>query len=242
MNRAMGNSGHILTAIHALKAVPRTLTRFALHLADGLVTRSNTFAAFLTGTENKHLFEDMVGKIGKALTGEDFRAVAEQVRNLGLDDREDFINRLQRIWQESGEFIDRNDLEDSWKVWKAIPFIGGRKVRGVAGILPKGIRALWDKVGVKQCDFAINTAALNNAQILARRIKEVALEYGKAREGLGPFDPENPAFQLKANEWSSANKAHAEDSLNTMRLLFETSLSPLGWQFERSSVELVPGA
>lgn len=235
MSRAMGNAGHIMTAWRALKAMPRTLTRFALHLADGLVRRSNVWAAMLTG-QNRHMFEDMVGKIGNAITGEDFRAVAEQVRRIGLDSREDFLQRLARIWQESGEFMSREDMDKSWKVWQSTPLIGGRKVRGLAAVPFKAMRAFFDKMGVQQYDFAINTAALNNAEILARRLKEVALEYGRTREsqGLGQFDPTDPRWQLKPNEWSSANEAHAEDSLNTIRLLFESSVSPLGFQLESS--------
>lgn len=233
VNRAMGNAGHWMTVFQTLKAMPRTLTRFALHLADGILKRSNVYAGMLTG-ENRHMFEDMVGKIGNALTGEDFRAVAEQVRNLGMDSREDFLKRLGRIWQETGEFLDDKDLATTAVFPKSVPLVGGRKIKGVAGILPKGFRALFDKIGVNQYDFAINTSALYNAENLARRIKEVAIEYGKSREGLGPFDPTNRAFDLKASEWSSAHQAQAEDSLGWIRHMLESSVSPLGFQLESS--------
>lgn len=224
MSRAMGTAGHWMTLGRTLKAVPKTLIRFALHLGDGIVRRTNLGAALLTG-KNHHLFEDFVHKFGNMIAGEDFRAVADKIGELGMDGRDSFLQRLKRIWQETSEFVSREDIEKSWQ-------LGGHKVGATAAIPAKVARALFDKIGVQQYDFAINTAALSNAELLASRLKQVADVYGKAREGLGPFDPTNRAFDLKPSEWGSGKDA--EDTLAQMRQVLETSASAEGFQLEQA--------
>lgn len=224
MSRAMGTAGYWLSAARALKAIPRTLIRFALHLGDGIVKRTNLGAALLTG-KNHHLFEDFVHKFGNMIAGEDFRAVADKIGELGMDGRDSFLQRLQRIWQETSEFISREDMEKSWS-------IGGRKVKSTAAIPHKIIKAFFDKVGVQQYDFAINSATLNNAELLASRLKQVADVYGTARDGLGPFDPTNRAFDLKATEWGTG--PDAQDTLAQMRQVLESSASAEGFQLEKA--------
>lgn len=224
MSRAMGTAGHWLTAYRALKAIPRTLARFGIHLGEGIVRRTNLGAALLTG-KNRHLFEDTVHKLGNLIAGEDFRAVADKIGELGMDGRDSFLQRLKRIWQETSEFVSREDMEQSWK-------LGGRKVGATAAIPAKVARAFFDKIGVQQYDFAINAAALNNAELLASRLKQVADVYGKAREGLGPFDPTNRAFDLKPSEWGSGKDA--EDTLAQMRQVLESSASAEGFQLEKA--------
>lgn len=224
MSRAMGTAGHWLTAYRTLKAIPRTLARFGIHLGEGFVRRTNLGLALLTG-KNRHIFEDTVHKLGNLIAGEDFRAVADKIGELGMDGRDSFLQRLKRIWQETSEFVSREDMEKSWT-------LGGHKVRSTAAIPAKVARAFFDKIGVQQYDFAINTAALNNAELLASRLKQVADVYGKAREGLGPFDPTNRAFDLKPSEWGSGKDA--EDTLAQMRQLLESSASAEGFQLERA--------
>lgn len=224
MSRAMGTAGHWMTAANALKAIPRTLVRFALHAGDGAVRRTNLGMALLTG-KNRHLFENTIRDFGNMITGEDFRAVADKIGELGMDGRDSFLQRLQRIWQETSEFVSREDMETSWT-------LGGRKVRSTAAIPAKVARAFFDKIGVQQYDFAINTAALNNADLLAQRLKQVADVYGKARDGLGQFDPTNRAFDLKPAEWSTG--ADAADTLAQTRQVLETGLGAEGFQLERA--------
>jgi len=238
MSRAMGTAGHWLTAYRALKAIPRTLTRFALHIGDGVVKRTNLGLALLTG-KNRHIFEDTIHKLGNLIAGEDFRAVADKIGELGMDNRDSFLQRLKRIWQETSEFVSREDMEKSWTYPKGIPLIGGRRISKLAGLglnpflLPvKPLRALFDKIGVQQYDFAINAAALNNAELLASRLKQVADVYGKAREGLGQFDPTNRAWDLKPSEWGSGKDA--EDTLAQMRQVLESSASAEGFQLEKA--------
>ena len=223
MSRAMGTAGYWLSAARALKAIPKTLIRFGLHLGEGVVRRTNLGAALLTG-KNHHLFEDFVHKFGNMIAGEDFRAVADKVGELGMDGRDSFLQRLKRIWQETSEFINREDMEKSWS-------IGGRKVGATAAVPHKVIKAFFDKIGVQQYDFAINTAALNNAELLASRLKQVADVYGKAREGLGQFDPTNRAFDLKSSEWGTG--PDAQDTLANLRHVLESGTAAEGFQLER---------
>lgn len=236
MSQAMGTSNQAWTFYRAAKAMPRTLTRFGLHALDGLVKRTNLGAAMITGT-NRHWLEDSIKRLGDVIAGEDFRAGAEKVGELGLDGRDSFIERLRRIWQETGEFNSREEQEEkSWpildKIPGSIPIIGGRKTKRVAAAPFKAMRAFFDKIGVQQYDFAINTAALYNTSLIENRLKEVAQIYGKARENLGPFDPTNRAWDLKSSEWSSAPQAYAEDSLASFRTTLESSVSPEGFQLE----------
>lgn len=239
MNRAMGNAGHIMTGVNALRNMANTLVRFGVHFADGMVKRSEFWAHKLSGTENKEVFSNMMRQLGNFLTRDDFRATAEQVRKIGLDSREGLLDRMARIWQQTGEFISPQEMEQAMSskfgmVPQGVPLLGGRKTKALFGVPFRWTKALFDKIGVNQYDFAINTSSLWNAEFLARRIKEVAKVYGQARENLGPFDAGNPEFQLRPNEWSTAYKAHAEDSLNTIRNVLEASVGPLGFQLERS--------
>ena len=98
----------------------------------------------------------------------------------------------------------------------------------------KVLRAFFDKIGVQNYDFAINAAALENGEFLEQRLKQVAVNYGKAREarGLTQFDPSNKDWELHGNEWSDG--ADADDTLAFMRQLLESSVSPEGFQLERS--------
>jgi hypothetical protein len=235
MNQAMGSAGHTLTWWRAMKALPKTLIRFALHAADGTVKRTNLGLALLTG-KNQHIFEDAIRKFGNLLTQEDFRASADKVGQLGLDGRESYLDALKRLWQESAEFINTEDQLSATLIPDKVPLVGGRRLGKVIGLTPRAIRAFFDKIGVQQYDFAINSTALNSAQLLAGRMKQVAVDYGKAREaqGLTQFDATNPAWKMKAGEWSTANRRQAEDNLAFIQHFLETSVSPLGFQLERS--------
>jgi len=227
MSRAMGTAGHWMSLWNTMKAIPKTLIRFGLHAGEAVVRKSNLGLAVLTG-KNRHIFEDAVKNIGNLLAGTDFTAAGDRVMQLGMDNRVSFLERLKRIWDETTEFVNAEDQENAWSV-------GGRRVGMTATVPFKVARAFFDKIGVQQYDFAINTTALNYADLLIRRLKSAAMNYGEARKGLGQFDPTNPAWQLKANEWGPfMTKAENEDSLGAFRLFLEGGPSAEGFQLERS--------
>lgn len=227
MSRAMGLAGHRMTIGRALKAMPATLIRFGLHAVDGLVRNTNVGLGLITG-QNRHYLENAIRVIGNAIAGTDFRANAQRIADLGLDNREEFMQRFRRIIQETQEFVDPADQAKAWT-------IGGRRVGKTAAIPFKVIRALFDKVGVQQYDFAINTTALNASELLRQRLQQLAMDYGQARTGLGQFDPTNPAWNLRPDEWATfPSQAENADSLATFRQFLEGAAGAEGFQLERS--------
>lgn len=227
MAKAMGLSGHRLTMWRALKNMPETVARFAMHALDGAVKRTNMGIALLTG-KNRHFMENIVKSMADTIFQEDFRASANRVSELGLDNREAFLQRMQRVWQETSEFVDAADMAKTMTA-------GGRRVGRTAAMPVRMLRALFDKIGVQQYDFAINATSLNAAELLRKRLQSLAIDYGDARQNLGPFDPNNRAWDLKPSEWASfSSQAENEDSLAAFRLLLEGSAAAEGFQLERS--------
>jgi len=212
-----------------MKNMPKTLARFALHFADVAVKKTNIGAAMLTG-KNRHIFEGMVQRFSEILTGPDVMSSGAKVHELGFDNRASLMERMKRIWQETTEYADRADEENTWK--------DARVRLGTAAAIPiKTLRAVFDKIGVQQYDFAINATALTYSQWLAKRLEEVAMVYGdeRVRKGLTKFDATNHDWELQSHEWSAFNlKQENEDSLAFFRLFMESSASQEGFQLERS--------
>lgn len=227
MSRAMGNAGHWMTMFRVIKNLSKTIVNVALQIGEGLVKGTNVGLALLTG-KNRHLFEAAVRSMADALTGGSYGKNAARIADLGMDSRESFMLRLKRIWQETSEF---SNMEDALSTWT----VGGKRAESTAAVPFKVIKALFDKIGVRQFDFAINSTALTYSEWLVRRMKEVALAYGQARQGLGPFNPNDPAWQLKPHEWGKfASEAENENALANFRLFLEQSIGPEGFQLERS--------
>lgn len=228
MARAMGMSGHTMTIMKALAAMPKTVAQFALTLGAGAARRADHLSAFITGS-GAEPFSKLVDVFAKMLFRPNFRDLNTRVHELGFDTREGFLDRMGRIWQETAEFESRADHKSFT--------VGGRRVARVAAAPTKIIKAFFDKIGVQQYDLAINSAALTYTSQLERRMQEVAKVYGAERErmGLTQFDPGNPDFQLRASEWAAMpTEQSREDALAFIRSFFEGSANPEGFQLERN--------
>lgn len=228
MSRAMGLGGHRLMFAQALLQMPKTLIRYALHIGSGLAKKADLGATFLTG-KNQDVFVKLVDGISKLLLNSDYRASADRIHELGFDTRDGFLDRMRRLWQQSAESSQQEDLRN--------PKLFGRYVTKLGGIAPNALRALFDTIGVQESDLTINAALLTYAAMLEKRLQEVAANYGKERErqGLTSFDPTDPRWQLHPSEWSAFKGEQANrDSLGLFRLFMEQSASAEGFQLEKA--------
>ena len=226
MSRAMGLSGQRLSFVRALKNMPRTITRLALNIGYDLAKKGDGLGSLLTG-KNQDIFQKLVEAMATMVFQPDFRASGQRVNQLGYDTRDRFLTRLSRIWQDTAETSTQEELTDAKGV--------RRRKLALAG--PKAIRALFDKIGVQQYDQAINSSLLTYSEWLSKRLEEVAMNYGAAREaaGLTTFDVTDPKWQLKPNEWSAFKTSRAnEDSLALFRTFLEASANAEGFQLERN--------
>jgi hypothetical protein len=230
MSRAMGLAGHRLTMWRALKNMVRTLTRYGLHVGGGIMKRTDIGLSALTG-KNIKIFEKMVDMISHVLMNPDYRTSAERVHELGYDTRDDFLDRMKRIWQETAEFSDREDLSST-----RLPGTE-RKLSSVAGVPVRVLRSIFERIGVQESDLTINSSLLTYAKWLEKRLEEVAINYGaeRARMGLVNFDATDPGWQLKPTEWAAfKSKQENIDSLGLFRLFLESSANAEGFQLEKN--------
>jgi len=228
MSRAMGIGGERMMFGQALLQMPKTLIRYALHIGHGLAKRADLGQAFLTG-QNYDIFKKLVETIAGILGNRDFRASADRVHELGFDTRDGFLERMRRIWQASAESTQVEELGKTKLL--------GRQVGKLLGVPHSALRALFDTIGVQESDLTINAALLTYATMLEKRLQEVAINYGAERErqGLMTFDPTNPAWMLKPDEWSAFKGEQANrDSLGLFRLFMEQAASAEGFQLEKN--------
>lgn len=227
MSRAMGLGGERLMFWQALVNMPKTLIRYALHIGSGLAKRTDLGAAMLTG-KNYGIFTKLVDIMAHMLFNPDFRTSADRIHQLGYDTRDGFLDRLRRLWQQSAETSQREELGG--------PRIFGRRAGKLLGIPHNALRALFDTIGVQESDLTINAALLNYTTGLEKRLQEVAMNYGAERErqGLKDFDPTDPRWRLKPSEWSSGNQQRAKDSLALFNLFMEQAASAEGFQLEKN--------
>jgi hypothetical protein len=228
MSRAMGIGGEWMMIWQALKQMPKTLIRYALHIGSGLAKRTDLGAAMLTG-KNYEIFTKLVDGIAHLLVNSDFKASADKIHQLGYDTRDGFLERMRRLWQASAESSQLEDLGNT-KLF-------GRQVGKLLGIPHSALKALFDTIGVQESDLTINAALLNYGTMLEKRLQEVAINYGAERErqGLTTFDAANPAFKLKPDEWSAFSGEQANrDSLALFELFAEQSMGAEGFQLEKS--------
>lgn len=228
MSRAMGLGGERMLFWQALKNMPRTLTRYAMHVGRGLAKRADLGQAFLTG-KNLEIFTKLVDFITDTLLRSDYRTSADRVHQLGFDTRDGFLERMRRLWEASAESAQLEDLGRT-KIF-------GRQVGRVLGIPHNALRALFDTIGVQESDLTINAALLHYGTMLEKRLQEVAANYGAERErqGLTAFDATDSRWQLKPDEWAAfSNEQANRDSLALFRLFAEQAASAEGFQLERS--------
>jgi hypothetical protein len=235
MSRAMGLGGYRMTMGLAMKNAVRALSRFSLSAADRLAKGTDSGIATITGTDKK-VFAKLVDGLAILLMQPDYRASAARVHELGFDTRDSLIARYQRIWQETEESANREELDAS-----KISILGqDRQLSKLAGLPVKLLRAAFDKVGVQQYDQALNSSLLGYAHLLERRLKEVAINYGEAREaeGLGEFNLADKRWTLKPHEWAAFKGFKAaqqnDDSLARFRILLESSAAAEGFQLEQN--------
>ena len=227
MSRAMGLGGQAMLFRQALLNMPKTLVRYALHIGSGIAKRTDLGAAFLTG-KNHEIFTKLVDAIAKMMFQGNYRASTDRIHQLGFDTRDGFFERMRRLWQQSEESAQPEELRDA-KLF-------GRRAGKLFGIPPNALRALFDTIGVQESDLTINAALLNYGTMLEKRLQEVAANYGAERErqGLINFDPTNPAWGLKPDEWASGNQQAAKDSLGLFRLFMEQAAGAQGFQLEKA--------
>jgi len=226
MSRAMGLAGQRLTMWRALNNMGRTVTRLALSLGHSVAKQSDALGGMLTG-KNQDIFQKLVENIASMLFQPDFRASGQRVNQLGYDTRDRLLNRLSRIWQDTAETTTTEELGHPERT----------KARKLILAGPKTIRAIFDKIGVQQYDQAINSSLLTYADWLSKRLEEVAMNYGAAREagGLTQFDVTDPKWQLQPHEWSAFKSSKSnEDSLALFRTFLEASANAEGFQLERN--------
>jgi hypothetical protein len=237
LSRAMGLGGYRMTMGLAMKNAVRALSRFSLSAADWLAKNTDLGIALSTGTDKK-VFTKLVDWMAILLMQPDYRASAARVHELGYDTRDSIISRYQRIWQETEESANREELDAS-----KISILGQeRQLSKLAGLPVKLLRATFDKVGVQQYDQALNSSLLGYAHLLERRLKEVAINYGEAREaeGLGEFNLADKRWTLKPHEWAAfkgiqiKGNQQNEDSLARFRILLESSAAAEGFQLEQN--------
>lgn len=229
MSKAMGLGGHRLTMWRAINNLAKTVGRFAVNAGLKIAQNTDLGASLLTGS-NVDVFKKMAYAMTDALFTPEFRKNNERLKELGLDTREPFLQRMQRIWEQTAEFTTREEREKSIT-------IGGRKLSSLAALPARALNALFDAIGVQNYDAAINASLLTHTEWLHNRLKEIAMVYGDARtqQGLTEFDATNPAFDLRPDEWSSfASENQNEDSLALFRLMLEGSANPEGFQLERA--------
>jgi hypothetical protein len=235
MSRAMGLAGERMLFWRALLNMPKTLVRYALHIGSGIAKRTDLGGAFLTG-KNLEIFTKLVDGIATIIGQGDFRASADRVHQLGFDTRDGFLQRMRRIWEASAESAQVEDLGKT-----KLRLLGEeRRVGRLFGLPHNALRALFDTIGVQESDLTINSALLTYATWLEKRLGEVAINYGqeRTRQGLTGFDPTNPAWQLKPDEWSSfINEQANKDSLGLFRLFLEGSVSAEGFQLEKNLLD-----
>lgn len=228
MSRAMGLAGHRLTMWRALKAMVKTVGRFATDLGLGALRRTDIGASLLTG-KNVQLFSKLADQIAGLILSPNYIAGAQRVHELGYDTRDSFIARLKRIWEETLETVTREEI--------SVAKIKGRSVAALAGVPVKTLRAAFDRIGVQQYDQAINASMLTYATWLHKRMEEVAMTYGaeRARQGLTNFDATDMRWQLKPDEFGAfKSDQQNKDALGLFRLFLEASANPEGFQLERN--------
>lgn len=232
MSRAMGMSGHTLSMGRALKQMAKTLSQFGLTLGAEVMKKTDLGATFITG-RNVDVFEKLVDQVANLIGMPNYKSAGSRVHELGYDTREGFIERLRRIWEETAEI---SVLEQAKE--KTVN-VGGekRRVGGLAGVPSKALRALFDKIGVQQYDQAINASMLTYTEWMQKRLEEVAMEYGasRARMGMTAFDPTDPRWQLKPDEWAAfKGEEQNADSLQFFKLVLEGSANSEGFQLEKN--------
>lgn len=225
MARAMGVMGHRMALYQASKNALQTVGRFSLQLGEGIVKKTEAWG--LVSPSTLHIYQAATDAIGKMLFDPNYRRSNEIVGELGLDNRDSFLRRMRRIWQEASEFTNLEELEGKWT-------FRGKRVDKLAAMPASFLRAAFDKIGVQNYDFAINAQALTHATMLEKRLKEVAITYGNARRTAGTFDPTSRVWDLHPDEWNASKLAKDnEDSLSFFRLFLESSANPEGFQLER---------
>lgn len=223
MARAMGLAGHRLNIMRASWNMVKGITRYALHAGTAVAKASDLGLSVLTRSNIK-VFESMISSFTEAIFGSDARL--ELVRDLGFDTREKFRDRFKTILREGTVHSDLADLQHAATT-------SGKIGRG-GKIAIRTLQAAFERIGVQESDLIINANNLAFTHNLQRRLGQVAIVYGKAREGLGTFDLNDSRFLLQPHEWASfASKQENADSLAQIRLLFEGAAAE-GFQLEKA--------
>lgn len=223
MARAMGLAGHRLNIMRASWNMVKGVTRYALHAGTAVAKASDLGLSVLTRS-NVKVFESMIGSFTEAIFGSDARL--ERVRDLGFDTREKFMDRFKAILREGAVHSDLADLQHAATT-------SGKIGRG-GKVAIRVLQAAFERIGVQESDLIINANNLAFTHNLQRRLGQVAIVYGKAREGLGTFDLNDTRFLLQPHEWASfGSKQENADSLAQIRLLFEGAAAE-GFQLEKA--------
>lgn len=100
----------------------------------------------------------------------------------------------------------------------------GKPVRRALNTAGKTIQTAFRWAGTEVADVYLNFMAIDRANRLMQDLETTANTYGKARESLGKFDPTNPEWVVKPEEYSGRlTKAAREQNLETVRLLLRRS-------------------
>lgn len=144
----------------------------------------------------------------------------------GINTRRKFVQMAKLYWEAKDIAKDKLDAEKRDTTWGAIV----RKARAAKQIGTLGLRM----VGTEFFDLLINSEASTFIELFERELADAANDYGKAREGLGKFDPTKKEWMVTADEFSHrVGSGKRKSNLANWRKLLDRanlSLEPLLWE------------
>lgn len=236
---AMGITLNRLALWNAVANMPKGLARLAYVWANGtakfvdknLVRHGNALEKVVDVVADAALAPARMALKNPAISTAGWKAQLEQVKNLGYDTKQGWVDAMKAAWLQSALFTNREEQE--WAARNPKLAAANRAALTAA----KTINAFFGSIGVENSDQVLNSLNLASAAALEQRLTEVARQYGKRLEDSGHtvFDPSDPAFQLKPSEWTTGGNEQArDDALANARLLFQTSASAEGFQLEHA--------
>lgn len=224
--QAIHRASRSLALIQVLSNLPKLAVLESIYLGKTIYRASKGAGKYLFGPGRRD-FEKLVESMASEFSTPMHPDVA-MIRSLGFSLQDPLLLELRQIWRGIGEYQNELERQQAWRI-AGVPVGRIARAAGRTGVL--GLRRSL----LQFQDLWLNTLAVSDTLALQRQLMKVARTYVMARRNIGPFDPSNPAFLIKPEEWSlRLTRAEKEQNLAFLRRFLESadiSLEQVLWEF-----------